>query len=58
MSPRRNKATHGRRRQAGPPPTAEPAERSPEGLSWSLIRRGLATAAILDHPNPTKETHR
>jgi hypothetical protein len=54
--PRKNSPSRGRRRQ--PPPIAEPAERSPEGLSWSLVRRGLASAAILDSPNPNKETNR
>jgi hypothetical protein len=56
--PRKNSPSHGRRRQAGPPPLkAEPPARSGEGMARALIDRGLASPLILDDPRyaPTKE---
>jgi hypothetical protein len=49
--PRRNTATHGRR-LAGHPTTyaGEANPISPEGLARELVRRGLASEAILDYP--------
>jgi len=62
--PRRNVATHGRRRKAHPVMVVpETAAINFEAMARALVRRGLATKSILDQPNnphtPTEqETYR
>jgi hypothetical protein len=50
--PRRNAATHGRRLKAHPAAFAgEVNVIKPEGMARELVRRGLASEAILDFPD-------
>jgi hypothetical protein len=55
--PRKNIASHGRRLKAHPAAFAgEPNPIGPEALARSLVRRGLASEAILDNPQALHDT--
>ena len=55
--PRRNAPAHGRRLKAHPAAFAGEANAiKPEGMARELVRRGLASEAILDNPQALHDT--
>jgi hypothetical protein len=56
--PRRNTAAHGRRWKVHPTPfRPEVNITTTEGMARELVRRGLATKAILDRPTIPNDPH-